>query len=49
MTIGEDVLGTCMQCDTPILESQLLLTYESDEDVVVLARCPSCREITYPG
>lgn len=49
MTIGEDVLGTCLDCDTPILESQHLLTYESEDTVVVLATCPSCRKITRAG
>lgn len=49
MNLEDDRLGTCMACDTPILESQLVLTYEDGDTVTVLAECPSCREITYPG
>ena len=49
MTFEDEVLGTCLECDTPIMESQHVLTYESAGTVAVLAECPRCRELTYPG
>jgi hypothetical protein len=49
MTMEEDILGSCLECDTPIPESLHLLTYESAETIVVLARCPACQTITYLG
>lgn len=49
MTLYDDLLGKCPDCETPLLEEQLLMKYRSSERWIVLAECPSCGEIVSPG
>lgn len=48
MTLNEDILGNCPNCDARIPSNRLLVRFEQPTSNRVFAECPACREVVYP-